>query len=352
MRAFLAAILSLTVLAATPVHAACTLEVRQALAGSPFFGQVMALKETGVDGSMSFYHPDDPRMIATFTMQAAEPLGEISRAAYVDRLEEYADFKVSAVRKEGRWAEKALFPYDPVGWRMVEETEVKDVGSVLAGHMEIRLTEECLLAADFISPSSPNLRSRWATMTTEIARVRETAAPLVVTHDWLPDDTTPVGVAAIAGGFMSPVGVIGLIYLLLGQLRRLDPPGTPTRVVLASSAAVAAGTVAYQSSAYVAHFAEFRYVDNFLLLSAVAISSLAGALLGQRAASLGLIASFVSGIALSVASALGWTPDVNVSFAVGGSLIVMGGFGFYAWSEASGRPSPGIAARPTPRRMA
>jgi len=349
MRAILAAIVAVAAMAASPALAACTLEVRQAIAGSPFFGQVMALKEAGQDGSLTFRHPDDPRMLVTFTMVQAEPLGDVSRSEHMARLSDYADFKVSSVRREGRWAEKAVFPYDPVAWRTVEETEVAGVGPALAGHMETRITNECILAADFISPSSPNLRSRWNAMTTEIAGVRDTAAPLVVAHAWLPDDTTPVGVAAIAGGFMSPIGVIGLIYLLLGQLRRLDPPGAATRVVLGSSAALAAGAVAYQAPAYMENFDQFRYVDNLLLLSAVALTSLAGAALGQRAAALGLITACVSGIAFSVASGLGWTPDVNVSFAVGGALLVIGGFGFYAWSEASGRPAATGGTKPTPR---
>lgn len=349
MRAILATLLTLAVLGTSPAAASCSLEVRQALAGSPFFGQGMALTQAGADGSMTFSHPDDQRMVVTFTMMEGEPLGKVSRSEHVDKLEEYASFQVARVREQGRWAEKAVFPYDPVAWRTIEETTLESVGPALQGHMETRLTEECILVADFVSPSSPNLRSRLTTMTTAIAGVRETAAPVVVAHNWLPDDTTPEGIAAIAGGFMSPVGVIGLIYLLLGQLRRLDPPGAATRVVLASSAAASLGTIAYQLPAYTAALAQLRYVDNLLLLSTVALTSLAGAALGQRAASLGLICACVSGIALSVASGLGWTPDVNVSFAVGAALLVMGGFGFYAWSEASGRSA---AARPAPRSQA
>lgn len=172
-------------------------------------------------------------------------------------------------------------------------------------------------------------------MTAQVAGLRETAAPLAVADAWEPDDTTPTGIEALAGGFVSPIGVIGLIYLLLGQLRRLDPPGLNTRIVLGSCAVVATGAILFQMPAYREGMADIKYVDNLLLLGFVAATSLAGAILAQRGAILGLLSACVAGIAMSVASALRWTPDVNVSFVVGAALILMGGFGFYAWSEAS-----------------
>ena len=338
MRALFLTLSAVLTLAAQPALASCSISVAQAIAGSPYFGTGMLPAGQGGDGSLTFRNADDPRMIVNFTMAAAEPVGEVSRAEHVDRLEEYATFAVDRVRQQGRWAEKSIFPYDPVAWRTVEETTVDEVGPAFVGHMEIRLTPECILAADFISPASPNLRSRWTHMTSAVAGIRETAGALVVAETWERDDTTPVGITALAGGFVSPIGVIGLIYLLLGQLRRLDPPTRPTRTVLGSCAAVALGTLAYQYPAYVEGLDEMRYVDNLLLLGFVAVTCLAGAFLAQRAAVLGLLSACVSGIALSVASSLGWTPDVKVSFVIGAGLILMGVLGFYAWSEASGRP--------------
>lgn len=320
--------------------ASCRITVGQALASSPYFGQGMSLTGAMKDDSATYSNVDDPRMIVTFTMTAAEPVDGLSRAEYVRRLDEYATFAANRVKAQGHWADKAVFPYDPVAWRTLEETVVQGVGDAFAGHMEIRLTPDCVLSADFISPTSPNLRSRWSQMTAAVSDIRNRASNLTVADDWMPDDTTPTGITALAGGFVSPVGVIGLIYLLLGQIRRLDPPGMSTRVVLGSCAALAAGCLAYQVPAYREAFRELRYLDNALLLSFVALTCLAGALMAQRAAILGLLSASVAGIALSVASGFGWTPDVNVSFVTGAGLILMGVLGFYAWSEGSGRGTP------------
>lgn len=338
MRALFGLLSSILAIVAQPAMAGCSISVAETIADSPYFGKEMVLTGNAAAGTMTFRNVDDPRMIVSFTMAAAEPLGKISRAEYVKHLDEYATFVVKRVKAQGRWAEKSVFPFDPVAWRTVEETTVDEVGPAFAGHMEARLTPQCVLVADFISPSSPNLRSRWTQMTTAVAEIRETAASLVVPEHWERDDTTPTGITALAGGFVSPIGVIGLIYLLLGQLRRLEPPSTNTRIVLGSCAAVALGCVVYQIPVYREALGEYRYLDNLLLLSFVAVTCLSGALLAQRSAVLGLLSACVSGIALSVASGLGWTPDVNVSFVVGAVLILMGVLGFYAWSEASGRP--------------
>lgn len=344
MRAFFIALTVAASVLAQPALAACSLSVAQAIAGSPYFGTQMRQASQESDGSMTFRNVDDPRMIVSFTMVDAEPLGHISRSDYVERLGEYGKFAVDRSRAQGRWAEKSVFPYDPVAWRTLEETTVEGVGPAFVGHMETRLTPACVLVADFISPASPNLRSRWTQMTSAVAGIRETASAIVVPEVWEKDDTTPVGITALAGGLVSPIGVIGLIYLLLGQLRRLDPPSAPTRTVLGSCAAVAIGAMAYQYPAYSAGFVEVKYVDNLLLHAFVAVTCLAGAFLAQRAALLGLLSAGVAGIVLSVASGLGWTPDVNVSFCVGAGLIFMGVVGFYAWSEASGRPRKALSA--------
>lgn len=338
MRILYAILSAAFLLVAGPALAdSCRLSVQQALAGSAYFGEGMAKTGPSSADTATYSNVDDPRMIVNFTMTAAEPVAGISRSEYVRRLNEYASFAVNRVKAQGRWAEKAVFPFDPVAWRTVEETVVDGVGEAFAGHMEIRLTPDCVLSADFISPSSPNLRSRWAQMTSAVTDIRTNAGNVVAAERWAPDDTTPTGITALAGGFVSPVGVIGLIYLLLGQLRRLDPPGRSTRAVLGSCAALAAGCMAYQAPVYREALPDLRYIDNILLLGFVALTCLGGALLAQRAALLGLLSACVSGIALSVASGFGWTPDVNVSFAVGAGLILMGVLGFYAWSEASGR---------------
>jgi len=321
--------------ASSAYAASCRLTVEQTLSNTPYFGKGMVKTKQQSGDTATYSNVDDPRMIVNFTMTAAEPVDGQSRAEYVHHLDEYAAFSVNRVKAQGRWAESAVFPYDPVAWRTIEETVVDGVGPAFAGHMEIRLTPDCVLSADFISPSSPNLRSRWSQMMTAVADIRDNAANVIQADKWQPDDTTPTGATALAGGFVSPVGVIGLIYLLLGQIRRLDPPGFSTRSVLASCAVLTGGCLAYQIPVYRETVSHFRYVDNLLLLSFVSLTCLAGALLAQRAAVLGLISALVAGIALSVASSFGWTPDVNISFVVGAGLILMGVFGFYAWSEAS-----------------
>lgn len=326
------------VAATAQAAAACQLTPARVLAGAPFFGSYMEPTDDGPSGAATFVHPDDPRIIVSFTIASAEPVGPVSRGEYVKKIESYASFTVQRVRQQDRFADSSVYPLDPVAWRTIEAAEVEGVGPALVGHMEIRLTPQCVVVADFISPDSVTLRSRWQKVIAEVAAIRDIPG-LAVPEQWEREDTTPTGLAAIAGGFVPPVGVIGVLYLLLGQIRRFDPPSIYTRSVLGCCAVVALGSIAYHYGYYVEAWSEGRYVDNLLLLAFTGLACAAGAALEQRATTLGLISACVTGIALSVASALGWTPDEVTSFASGAALILMGVFGFFAWSEASGRPA-------------
>jgi len=339
MRAAIVFLVAMLTLVSSGAMAACTMNPSDIVYKAPYFGTRMKPVEAhSREGSLVFSHVDDPRVIVNFTMASADPVGNVSRSEHVAELESYANTLVERAESEGRWAQRAIFPYDPVAWRIVEETTVEGVGEATVGHMEIRVTPRCILVADFISPSSVNLRQRWIQMATEIANIRDAASSVVVPERWKPEDTTPRGKVAILGGFLSPVVVTVILYMLLGNLRRLDPPAMTTRVILLSAAAVALGTVAYQHAFYQEALPQGKYIDNLFLLGGAGAAALVGSVvLVQQTALFGLVAASIAGFTFVAASLIGWTPDGVIGIAVGCSLMFMGGFGFYAWNQSSAR---------------
>lgn len=338
----------LTFLGCFPSFAAatCNLDAAMIVGKSPYFNARMRPVEgQSRDGSLAYAHVDDPRVIANFSMAVADPVGSISRGDHVAHLDSYAKSLVNRAERDGRWAQSSVFPFDPVAWRVIEETSVEGVGEATVGHMETRVTPNCILVADFISPASVNLRQRWLQMATEIANLRDTAAPFVVSERWLPEDTTPRGVNAILVGFISPLVVTVAIYILLGNMQRLDPPVFTTRLVLLSATALLLGTLYYQHPWFYEAIPTGKYIDHLLILSFAASAGLIGAVvLGHQTALFGLVASCISGITIITAAIMGWTPDHIVAFAVGASLIFMGGMGIVAWNHSSGASKN--AARP------
>lgn len=324
-----------------PANAMCSLDIDRVVSSSSYFGTRL-VKNTDSDGSVVFNHVDDPRMVVSLSFASADPVGDISRSEYVNRLDNFASFLVDKAKSQGRWAEKTVHPYDPVASVVVEETEVDNVGSAMVGHMEALFTPNCILIADFISPSSQSLRSRWVQMAQEIVDLRTKASSVVIPVEWMPEDTSPRGMDAVLAGFIIPLVVVLLISVFLGRYRELDPPSIHTRIVLGVNSLLVFFTLLYQYETYFSVFTNgilsARYLDNVLLLLLVGVLSGLGALTkthSQRYAQIGLIAACVGGFGLSFVSYLGWTPDQNISMIVGISTIIMGGLGYSAWSATS-----------------
>lgn len=342
IRKLFAAFLFLVVLA--PVaHAACELTPERILRTSPYFSERMTVSQDSTQYSVSFQHVDDPRIVATFSVSPAQPVGEVSRSDYVGLLEEQSRNFVNGVTSKGRWADYSVYPYDPVATRIIEQDEVARVGTALVGQMRVRMTPECLLTAYYLAPASMNLRSRWVELDTNIAQLRDRARFLTVPESWLPDDTTPVGGAALGIGFGVPVVVIALLFFLMGHMRDLDVPGVWTKTVMGCSGVVGLGLIAIQFPIYQEGLAELRYVDNFVLLATLVVLSFAGPFGGTSSSLLAFIASCVTGITLSVNSYLDWTPDPAITSIAGIALILMGVFGFYAWSSGSTAGTVGVS---------
>src|SRR5690606_20276598 len=199
-----------------PAYAVCTLDVNKVVATSPYFNTRMVKNpDSGSDGLAVFSHVDDPRMVVSLSFVPADPVGLISRSAYVAQLVHVAGFMVDAAKAQGRWAEKSVHPHDPVASVVVEETVIDQVGSAMVGRMEALFTPQCFLIADFVSPSSQNLRSRWMQLAQEITELRTRAGHMVVPVNWEAEDTSPKGWDAVLAGFVIPLGVMLMINLLL-----------------------------------------------------------------------------------------------------------------------------------------
>lgn len=284
------------------------------------------------EGQLTFRHKDDTRIIVNFESKHSQAVTGLSRGVYVNRLKEYAESYTSRIKSEGRWAEASVFPYEPLAWRTVEETQIASVGDALVGHLEIRFGPECTVISDFIAPSSLTLRSRWSDMVSSIGDLRSTAALHVVMEKWEAEDTNPVGVPAIAGGFLAPLAVMLFVYMMMSNLLRFETPVFGIRALIGSISLTCAFALAFQARAFMDGIPELRYVDNLLLLTFVGGMSASGALLGSRAGSLALVASSISGVALVVSAFYGWTPDPALNGTVGGILSALGIAGIYGWT--------------------
>lgn len=323
---------SLLVASAASASDACKDSLRDIVTSSPYIAANMVAVDSSKPAQLTFRHRDDSRMIVNFEGRVSDPIAGLSRGGYVQSLKDSADAYVAKVKRQGRWAESSAYPYEPIGWRTVEETQIASVGDALVGHLEIRFSPDCTVVSDFVAPSTLSLRSRWTDMVLAIGELRTNAAKHVVVEQWEREDTSPVGVPAIAGGFIAPLGVMLVVYMMMSSLMRFEDPNIGVRAIIGGVAAASAAALAIQSTAFQDGFATLKYVDNMLLYAFTGVVSAVACLLGYRAGSFALIAAAVSGLALVVSAFFGWTPSPVLNGSIGGLLILLGSGGVYLWS--------------------
>jgi hypothetical protein len=317
----------------------CTLDPRVIVATSPYFATQMVVKQVS-PASLTLQHKDDGRFIVNFAMETPPYAGGQSLTKYLNSVRKDNESYLSSLKAKGRWAELATFPADPVSWRLVEETNVTDVGPALQGRMYIRFNDDCMLTANFLAPSSVNLMEKWHSFNAAITDLRASAVHFVVPGVWGNEDTTPTGANAIIGGFGVPLAIAVVAYFLLGHLTRLDPPSALTRVVLVCAGVVALGGFGVQFKAYQEELVALRYTDNALLLLTCALLSFLSLAFAQKVTVASLLVSCISGIALVTMGYVDWTPDPTINTLVGASLIIMSTLGFLSWSAHSRTVAP------------
>lgn len=333
---FTAALISLMSGVVPTLAATCGLRAAEVVGTSSYFASNMRIVEESPPNSISFAHKDDPRIAVVFTMgNQMEAVNGVSRTEHIERLENRLQEFAIGVRASGRWAEHSVYPYDPVAGRITYEQEVAGLGSAMVSKIQIMLSPDCLLTADFVSPNSPNLRSRWVGLHAAVADIRESARRYVVPVGWLPDRKIPSGFSSFLGGLVSPMIVILHLYFMMRQMTNLDPPSVAVRIVLGCSAIIALGAVAILRHPFMAGAQDHTFVDGGGLLLAIGLMSCVGAITAQRGTLIGLLGILIGGVALGVASAFQWTPDSYLTGALSGCLVLLGISGFYAWSEAS-----------------
>lgn len=325
-------ILIFAALTATAGAQQCMTDTRAVVRSSQYFKSQFNIAPGETQASLTLQMKDDPRIIVNFAMETPLPSEQRSILQYLTLVRSDFTSYISAVKAEGRWIELTTFPYEPLAWRIVEEAQLPDVGPSLVGRMYIRLSEDCLLAANFVAPSNINLRSRWHAFSDAIANLRTDAAALASPTQWAEEDTTPTGVMAMAVGYFSPMFCAIAAFFLLGHLTRLDRPSLYTRIVLACIGAIMVGSIAYQLNAYTAEFKNLRYTDNALLLTTTGLLCFVALGFNQAMAVLALVTACITGLTLVSLSFFEWTPDPNISLVVGAAILIMGFLGFLAWS--------------------
>jgi hypothetical protein len=319
-------------LTATAAAQQCMIDTRAVVRSSPYFMDQFKIAPGETQASLTLQMKDDPRIVVNFAMESPLPSEKRSISQYLKLVRAEFTSYINAVKAEGRWIELTTFPYEPLAWRVVEEAKLADVGPSLVGRMYIRLSEDCLLAANFISPSNINLRSRWHAFSDAIANLRTDAGALASPTEWADEDTTPTGVMALAIGYASPMFCAIAAFFLLGHLTRLDRPSLYTRIVLACIGAIMFGSIAYQWNAYAEEFKHIRYTDNALLLATTGLLCFVALGFNQTMTVLALVTACITGLTLVSLSFFEWTPDPNISLVVGGAILTMGVLGFLAWS--------------------
>lgn len=333
MRAILAlaTMLSILIPGIASAAPACNVPLDRIVQTSPYLNTSMEVYEKG-QVSMTLRHKDDPRIVASFSLEVPTSSVGLSKSEYVAQYEKQFSAYAMEAQKANRAVETSSYPFEPLAWRIVESTTLPTVGKALEGRMFIRLAENCLVKASYIAPDTPNLMSHWKDLATAIADLRTTAAPFVLSTAFEREDTAPSGPLGLAVGYLAPLFVIGLLYHSMRHYSRLDPPSLSTKIVIGSMAAMSLGFAIHQREVFANGLPLLKYTDTLLMLTTCFVAAGVSLFLAQRAAIFALITGAVTGGSLLASTVIGWTLDPLATGAVGLSLLIVAVLGFLAWS--------------------
>ncbi len=310
----------------------CSLDISSLAAKSQTLTNSFSELPDATATSAFFQNNDDPRIVVSLGLTKPTPISGMSLTAYVKSIENQFSSYIASVKDQGRGIEMTTFPGDPLSWRIIEEAKLPNVGPSIVGRMFIRLNDSCLLTANYVAPSSINLRSKWQAMADAIVALRTDLQSDVKPAVWGPEDTTPTGSTALLIGVFSPLACSLIGYFLLGHFTRLDSPSVYTKIVLACISLVMAGSVFFLHGIFSENLKSLKYTDELILMSVVFVLCAGSLIFGQAMTVLALVTSCITGITMISLAFFGWVPNVGVAFSVGVAVMIMSVLGFVSWT--------------------
>lgn len=318
--------------------AQCDLDINNVVQKSKVLSASFSALPGATEASVFLQSTDDPRIVANLTLSTATPTDGKSLTSYLNDIDHQYSPYVQSVKAEGRDISMVVFPLDPVSWKIVEEAKLPNIGPSIVGRMFIRLSDECLLSTNFVSPSSINLRPKYQALSQAIVDLRSDLSEYEMPIKWGPEDTTPTGATAIIIGYLSPLICSLIGFFLLGHYSRLDRPSVYTRIVLMCIALIASGTIVFMHEVFSENLGHLKYSDQLLLMATVALACALSLISPQSIALFSLVISFVGGITTLSLSTFNWVPDRAVAVVVGCSIVLLSVLGFLSWTFGALNP--------------
>jgi hypothetical protein len=287
------------------------------------------------DSSLTLQANDDPRIIAEFTTSMPMPSTGLSVNEYMSYYEGQVGKYAENVRNEKRDIETSFFPVEPLAWRTIEKSTLDSGEDVFQARMSIRFSETCLVDASFIGPDTPNLHAKWKNLVVNVAELRSSAQPFLLTTSFEKEDTSPKGATALFVGFVIPLVAIAVLYSALKQYSRLDPPSRNTKIVIGSIGILSLVLGLTNWHTLSNGLTVLKYTDLVALLTLCSTLSISALFLAQKAALASLVTGALTGTSLLASAFLGWTPDTLFFALFGAALLLISILGFIAWRRSS-----------------
>jgi len=313
-------------------------KVEQFVDAVPYFSTRMQ-RAAAAPGTVAYVHPDDSRINVTFRMQVAPDEAPSTRMAYIRDLRERLD-REAAKAAPGTEVDKGVFPYDPISWTLQSRT-VDGETTDAAGSITVRVAPTCHLVAVWRVMEQPLLTTRIRELTMALEAVRTLSRAHMADQRFLPDSNVPTGARAVLFNLLIPVLASFALMFGLKSMQFLGRPGPIPRVLAGAGAVASAAVLSLQMQDYLDGFVEQRFMDNagllFLLVGVLAPAAVLG---NQKSVLSGFAVAACGGLALALATLLGWTPSSGPSASLAALLIGISLVGLRVWQVQGTGPQP------------
>lgn len=302
-----------------------------------FFRDRMTIASRGA-ATIVYVHKDDQRISASFqTAPVSAPDSDVSRYAFAAAQQDSLYQSQISARARGATVATSVIPDDPVQWRIFYSNDSSYGQDRLVGQYGIYVSATCLLTATISAPEGDRsvgdaFKRRWNDLVAAMDEVRASAGRVGEPIRFAQEDLSPKGSKAYVTGLGVPALAATTLFLLLNFFVTIGRPSMIARAMLGLAALSTGAALIGNSGGWLPGQVPSELV---VLLSACTCICLIGSALPARYPA--LLATCIAGgtgCGLIGYAVFGWTPNPDVTSAVGAMLLLCMTVSALSWGSA------------------
>lgn len=287
----------------------CETTISNFISNVNYFKENMKVTNGDQINNIGFSHNADPR-ITLYLSLAEVNISNIKLSDYIIDVKQEIMKDYNSRILEDKNPEYNIFSINPPGWFITSNEILKNTKNSVVGHGEILLSKNCMLYINFVTPSDTGYSNIWKDLKTSIVEIKNNQNIQLV--NWEAENTNPLGLEAILIGFIIPLLVSFIIFLLI---KRTIVPEQNILVKICFGLIIIISflTLFFIKDYIIEGFIQKKYIEILVMLSFIILFSLYSIFRNDLLNLFAMIFSSIISITLFIYQYINWFPNKNLA---------------------------------------